>query len=143
MKRKKSDRKKHIQNADNWFSRRVRLEASDSKGMGRCFDCGTPVEVKYADCGHFFSRSHLATRWDLDNARLQKKKCNLEMGRPDINHNYRTKLIKELGPERFEKLHLRHFNISKMQNFEIELIANEHKGEVKKLLKDKNLKAWW
>lgn len=142
-KRAKTSRQKLIGIADKWFSRRVRLEGTVTKGIGNCIDCGATIETKYADCGHYFSRRHYSVRWDIDNAHLQKKQCNLSMGRPEINGGYKKNLINKIGKLRFDNLEIKKSNIWKPQVFELELIIAENKKIVTHLLKIKNTEQWW
>lgn len=142
-KRAKSDRQKLIAKADQWFSRRIRLEDADSHGMGRCIDCGAVVHIKKSDCGHFWSRRHLATRWDTDNCHLQKKKCNLEMGRPETNDGYRKNLIKKIGQANFDKLEMRKNNTWKPSEFDLQTIIDENMIRTSYLLHKLDLQKWW
>jgi len=144
-KRPKSNREKLIIEADRWFSRRIRLEGANWGWghAGKCFDCGEVVDIRRSDCGHFFSRRHMATRWEPDNCRLQKKRCNMDMGRPEINKNYRANLIKDIGPERFDKLEQKHFNKWKPEPWELIHIIEVNKKLVAGLLTEKNLTKWW
>ena len=141
--KKKTERQKLIKQADDWFSRRVRLEASDHRGIGTCFDCGKTIIVKANDCGHFYSRKNMSTRWDLDNARLQAKMCNYGMGHPEVNLRFREALIKDIGKVKFDKLEIRHFNTWKPHAFELGLIIEENKARVSYLLAKKGLTKWW
>ena len=141
--RHKSDKTKLIEEADRWFSRRIRLEASDNFGIGACIDCGAPVPIKDADCGHFYSRRHFATRWENDNCFLQKKRCNMDMGRPEVNEGYRRNLISKIGIERFDRLTHKKSNTWKPLTFELEIIIKENKRMVSGLLESKGLVKWW
>jgi len=143
MSKPKSQRKKLIELADTWFSRRVRLEASDNQGYGKCIDCGAPIFVKDGDCGHFYSRRHYSTRWEIDNCKLQKKRCNINMGRPETNKGYRTNLINQIGEKRFNEITLKKGNTWKPSAFDLELIIKENKLRTYVLLKLKGLKKWW
>ena len=64
---------------DKWFSLFIRLRnATDHEGLCQCFTCGC---VKYykkgMQCGHFQSRSFLATRFDEENCQPQCVGCNM------------------------------------------------------------------
>jgi hypothetical protein len=142
-KRAKTSRQKLIDEADRWFSRRVRLEAANGQGIGNCIDCGKAVQIVKADCGHFYSRRHLATRWDIDNAHLQAKRCNLNMGRPEVNEGYRANLLKKIGTVRMAKLEVRRLNLFKPGEFELNAIIDENKARVSYLLHKKKLTKWW
>lgn len=61
----------------------------------KCYTCGLRKLRKKLQCGHFVSRTYLATRWDVNNCRPQCVGCNLYgSGKPlDFEEN----LKKELG----------------------------------------------
>ena len=141
--RHKSGKTKLIEEADRWFSRRIRLEDAGLNGLGKCIDCGATLLIKDGDCGHFYSRRHFATRWEPDNCFLQKKRCNMDMNRPEINEGYRTNLIKRIGQERFDTITLKKGNTWKPLPFELKLIIEENKKLVGMLLKISGLKKWW
>lgn len=141
--RHKSDKTKLIEEADRWFSRRIRLEDAGLNGVGKCIDCGATLLIKDGDCGHFYSRRHFATRWEPDNCFLQKKRCNMLMNDFRINDGYRKNLVKEIGIDRFKSLEIKHFNTWKPLAFELKIIIEENKSRVAILLKDKGLVKWW
>lgn len=62
---------------DDVFSKYVRQKHADSQGISRCFTCGARMEWKLIQCGHFVSRSYLATRFDENNCRPQCVGCNV------------------------------------------------------------------
>ena len=136
-------RKGLIAEADKWFSRYIRIRDTDAYGVGRCIDCGKPVTAVYADCGHFYSRRHLAVRWDEDNAHIQAKGCNYRMGEPEKNDGYRKRLIAKIGQERFDRLTIKKNNIAKFGNYELELIAAVYKEKTNFLLEKKMIEKWW
>lgn len=139
---KKTELQKLIKLADDWFSRRIRLEAANSQRIGKCFVTGKYVDVTYADCGHYHSRRYLATRWDADNAWLQSKMSNYTMGDPKMNNLYTERLIKEIGEDRFNIL-LKKNNLFKPTVFDLKLIIEENRQIVNQLLKEKEIKKWW
>ena len=61
---------------DKWFSLYIRLRDCDENRLAKCCTCGKVVDVKYADCGHFIKRQHMATRFDEVNCAVQCKHCN-------------------------------------------------------------------
>jgi hypothetical protein len=62
---------------DAIFSQYIRQKYADSEGMVTCFTCPTKKHWKEMQCGHFISRSYLATRFDEDNCRPQDVGCNI------------------------------------------------------------------
>lgn len=82
---------------DALVSRFVRLS-----GNGRCYTCGLVRPLLELQCGHFISRAHSATRYDLDNLRPQCVNCNV--WRRGNTAFYAANLMEELGKERFDAL---------------------------------------
>lgn len=62
--------------ADDWVSLYIRLRATDYSGIGTCVTCGAKRHWQSADCGHFQSRGHMATRFHEKNIGFQCKRCN-------------------------------------------------------------------
>lgn len=67
------------------FSKYIRLR---DKGKP-CITCGKPWEPT-AQCGHVFSRKHLATRWEEMNANGQCPGCNMFEGGRQYEHALET-----------------------------------------------------
>lgn len=63
--------------ADEWFSKYVRWSAADADGNCTCFTCGRTHHASRIQAGHFASRRHNATRYDLNNVRPQCAACNI------------------------------------------------------------------
>lgn len=76
----------------------------------RCYTCGkTRVTLQ---CGHFISRSYLATRWDLDNCKNQCIGCNIfGNGKP---LDFEEHLIRDIGKKKVEQLKARRHKILKL-----------------------------
>lgn len=62
---------------DTEFSIFIRLKYADKNGLVACYTCGIKKHWKEMQCGHYDSRSHLSTRWDEENARVQCVGCNV------------------------------------------------------------------
>lgn len=73
-------RQKLITKLDREFSRYIRQRDANHAGMVKCYTCGVVKHWKSVDCGHFQTRSKYSTRWDVDNARPQCKRCNMFSG---------------------------------------------------------------
>lgn len=54
----------------------VRQLHADDRGIVRCVTCGTHSEWRYVDAGHFMSRKHKSTKFDLMNLGPRCKQCN-------------------------------------------------------------------
>lgn len=80
---------------DAIYSRYIR-----QKYPAKCYTCGktdTPLH-----CGHFISRSYLATRWEENNTRPQCVGCNIYGNGKPLDFEERLKA--ELGDEYVEKM---------------------------------------
>ena len=76
---KKPTRSKLIKKLDTIFSQYVRLSNADDRGYCTCITCGKKGHWKTGgiQAGHFISRKHYSTRWDLDNVKPQCVACNV------------------------------------------------------------------
>ena len=61
---------------DKWFSIYIRIRDSEN-GNSICFTCNKIDHYKKLQNGHFQSRRHNSTRWDLKNCQVQCVKCNM------------------------------------------------------------------
>lgn len=59
------------------FSLLVRLRDTDKFGFGRCCSCGKTYHLKELQAGHFISRRHSATLFELTNVHAQCQACNI------------------------------------------------------------------
>jgi 5-methylcytosine-specific restriction endonuclease McrA len=102
--------------ADRIFSLYIR-----AKYPKICYTC--LATGKTLQCGHFISRSYLATRWNENNARPQCVGCNIwGRGKP---LDFEEHLKSEIGPEEVEQLKLQRKLLIKPTRFFYEtLIAN-------------------
>lgn len=88
--------------ADAIVSRYVRFTAADHNGLATCYTCGRVAPWQALQCGHFVSRNNSATRYDMNNLRVQCAGCNIwGRGRYDV---YADKLMTELGTVKFKAL---------------------------------------
>ena len=71
-----AERNALIADIDREFSFYIRLRDADKYGYTHCFTSGKRLHYLKLDCGHYISRQHIATRWDVDNCRPQSKHDN-------------------------------------------------------------------
>ena len=128
MKKKKtvSQLKKEL---DKLVSRFVRLS-----GQGICYTCGLKREKLELQCGHFISRAHSATRYDLDNLRTQCVNCNV--WRRGNTAFFAANLLKEYGTERFDALIKRGRSFKQFTTRELEAEIKRYSQLVKELEKN-------
>lgn len=65
-----------VSDLDQVFSLYIRLKYADVRGMVECYTSGKKFHYKQIQCGHFISRSNLATRWLELNCRPQSEHDN-------------------------------------------------------------------
>ena len=73
---KKLTRSKLIKKLDNVFSQYIRRKDAID-GIAKCISCGVERSWKELQCGHFMSRSHYSTRWEILNVGVQCISCNI------------------------------------------------------------------
>ena len=82
-----------IEDLDSIFSQYIRCKYANSDGMVECYTSGKLMRWQDAQCGHFISRKHLATRWLPQNCRPQSEYDNCFLS--GNIHVYRVKLEEE------------------------------------------------
>lgn len=92
----------YVKKLDILFSTYIRQKYSDDFGMCRCYTCGVQKHFKDMQNGHFISRSHMNTRWDEGNCRVQCCGCNVFKNGNYTEYSYR--LLKEIGEEGMDEL---------------------------------------
>ena len=144
--KKAKNKSYYMKLADLWFSRYVRVKHSVNVG-GDCY-CkdiitGKLYAAKNIDNGHYFSRSHMATRYDEDNCRPQNRSSNRFRGESD-KEQFRVNLIKEIGQERFDEMESRsRQTVNFCSADDLWKLAETYKQKVKNLLIEKGVKKWW
>lgn len=130
---KKSNLSSLVKKLDKEFSLFIRLR--DSKAFGfkafKCISCGQIKPFDKADCGHYYSRVRMSTRFDEDNAHAECSFCNRY--RADHLDGYRENLIKKIGQPRFDVLRYRSNQTKKWSAFELESLIKYYKEQNKKL----------
>lgn len=134
---KKSNLSSLVKKLDKEFSLYIRLR--DSKAFGfkafKCISCGKIKPFEQADCGHYFSRVKMSTRFDEDNCHCECRRCNRFSA--DHLEGYRENLIKKIGQPRFDVLRYRSNQTKKWSAFELESLIKYYKEQNKKLKENK------
>lgn len=128
-----------VKKLDKVFSLYIRLRDSMPSGYFKCISCGQIKRFDQADCGHFFGRKHMATRFDEDNCSAECSSCNRFVS--DHLIGYQTNLIRKIGMSRFELLILKANSTKKWCDFELEAMINHYTNEVKRLSSEKGIKV--
>lgn len=72
---KKRSKPDLVKKLDKVFALYIRLRDVMPNGYGRCISCGNIKHFSDLDCGHFYSRKHMGTRFDEDNCSAECKYC--------------------------------------------------------------------
>ena len=126
-----------VDKADRQFSRFIRLRVAIPGGAFRCISCGQYKRIEQADCGHFHSRKHMATRFDELNAHAECRACN----RFSADHliKYQENLIRLIGQEEFDKLNIRAKGIKQWSETDLKELSKYYKALADKLSKEKGI----
>ena len=127
-----------VDRLDNVFSKYIRLRDAMPSGTFRCISCGKIKPIDQADCGHFFSRTKMSTRFDEDNCHAECRYCN----RFSADHiiGYRENLIRKIGQQRFILLEVKAHETKKWSHFELEQLTKYYRALVWKLQKEKGIR---
>ena len=132
--KKKPDLKARL---DKEFSLYIRLRDTMPNGFFKCVSCGQIKPFEQADCGHYWSRRHMSTRYDEDNCHAECRSCN--RFKADHLIGYRENLIRKIGQMRFDKLAWKASQTKKWSDFEIQELTKYYKVLGDKLSKEKGL----
>ena len=124
---KKPTRTKLVKKLDVVFSKYIRLSNSDKNGYCTCVTCGNKFYWKEIQAGHFMSRKHYSTRWDVNNVKPQCVACNVYRA----GEQYKFSLY--LGNNLSEELHSKSKEIRKFTSLELEEMYNDFNERLKDL----------
>ena len=111
--------------ADRVFSLFIRQRDAAGSEMSSCVTCGTPKRWFDLDCGHFWKRTHLATRYDERNCNSQCTYCNHFRSGAEAEHA--AYILKTYGREVFEELETLHRRVVKLSRQDYEYIIDKYK----------------
>ncbi len=134
-----SERSRLIRKLDTVFSQYIRLrDMLPETTVFRCISCGLVKPIRDADCGHYINRSHMMTRYSEVNCNAQCKKCNrFDEGNMS---GYRLGLIRKYGEKQVNYLESLRNEYRKYGIFELEMLIEHYKKEIKKELEKRGLK---
>ena len=115
-----------IKDADDVYSKWLRLSGADKDGMVECYTCGARLRHQDAHCGHYLSRGSIFLRWDTRNTRIQDEACNI----------YKDGNI----PEFTRRLELEKPGITEYLLEESRLVYHPTREEIKNIIKEYTLK---
>ena len=123
---------------DKWFSLYIRLRDATDEGMVQCSTCHKVSHYKSGmQCGHFQSRKHLTTRWDLKNCQVQCVGCN--MFKAGEQYKFGLKLDAKYGEGTSEELEILATGTLKITRVEYKIFVSYYKGAVENLKKEKGI----
>lgn len=132
--KKKPDLRRKL---DDVFSQYIRLRDAMPNGTFRCISCGQIKPLEQADCGHYFSRTHMATRYSEYNCHAECRHCNRFLA--DHLDGYRRNLIQKIGQQRFDMLEWQHHQTYQYSDFELQELIKHYQVKVKELRQEKGL----
>ena len=129
-KRKKPTRSKLVKKLDILFSQFVRVSNADKNGYCTCVTCGKKGHWKDGSiqAGHFMSRKHYNTRWDIRNVKPQCVGCNMFKS----GEQYKYSIY--LGSELSNELYLQSNKIVKFSNDDLQEMIDRYSTELKRLV---------
>lgn len=113
-----------VEKLDRVFSQYVRKSSADDLGFANCYTCFTRSNWKKMQCGHFISRKHKSTRWDLMNCKIQCVDCNERKG--GNLFVYRIHLENEYGKKEVLKLVAQSLTEKKFSKTELQQMIDEY-----------------
>lgn len=102
-----------------------------SDGVGTCISCGRAITFSSCDAGHFISRAHTATRWNIRNVHAQCRECNRM--RDGNSEGYRRGLIKRYGPQIIEQLEKKGRQTVKLSDNDYKTLTDFFKNQINQL----------
>ena len=126
-----------VKKLDRVFSLYIRLRDAMPSGFVRCISCGKIKRFEDVDCGHYFSRTHMATRFDEDNCNAECRSCN----RMSADHliGYRTNLVAKIGLNRIDRLDVLAHSQKHWLDSELEEKIRYYTAEVRRLSQEKGI----
>ena len=128
-----------VKKLDRVFSLYIRLRDAMPSGFVRCISCGKIKRFEDVDCGHYFSRTHMATRFDEDNCNAECRSCN----RMSADHliGYRKNLVAKIGLNRIDRLDVLAHSQKHWLDSELEEKIRYYTAEVRRLSQEKGIRV--
>lgn len=120
-----------------WFSKFIRLRDADERGLVKCATCGRFHFWKEVDAGHFITRNKKSTKYDEKNVFPQCAHCNRFAG--GKQYEMGLYIDKRYGPGTAESILIKSKQLCKRTRYDLQVLGNYYREEVKKLKKAKGL----
>jgi hypothetical protein len=126
----KKELPKYVKEADKKFSQIIRLMYQREDKTILCYTCHLSMRYNEAQCGHYISREHYATRWLVDNARPQCGQCNSRHEeQPEIFKN----MLEQEIPGITDQLQILARQVVKPTRSEIEDLIKDMTAKIKEI----------
>ena len=121
------------------FSLFIRLRDAMEGGMCKCISCGRVLPFSQIQCGHYFGRANMSTRWDEDNCNAECVHCNCY----DDDHLvlYKLNLIRKIGVDAYDALCARAHGMRKWSGDELRAMVKRYTAEARRLSREKGIKV--
>ena len=137
--KRKGNKPNLIKKLDKVFAIYIRLRDAMPSGYTRCISCGKIKAFEDTDCGHFHSRTHMATRFDEDNCHAECRFCN----RFSADHliGYEKNLVRKIGQNRVDLLNVKAHSSKHYLDCELEQMIDHYKRKAKELSSLKGIRV--
>jgi hypothetical protein len=123
----KTKRSTLVKNLDTVFSKYIRLKDAIDE-IAECVTCGKKDHWKKLQNGHFMSRRHYSTRWEVNNVGVQCYGCNI------TNQGQQFLFAKYLGLEVAEQMVIKSKQTVKFSDDDLKDMIDYYKKELDKLI---------
>lgn len=122
-----------IRKLDKVFSEFIRLRDTKAWNFqyGQCISCGRVLPWAKLQCGHYYSRIKMNTRFDEYNCNAECVSCNIYSA--DHLIGYRKNLVKKIGEKAVDMLDVRAHQTKNYSLFELQMLIKHYEEGVKKL----------
>jgi hypothetical protein len=142
---KPTARQKAQKDADDWFSRWVRINfafqiTTDGTPLCKCYTCGCIREAKRIQNGHFIRRGSKLTRYHENDARPQCGNCNRFSGEFE---KFEIHLTQDIGKEAVRELKELFMQEGEDNEMFYREQADKYKLLTNELVKKLGVTIWW
>ena len=130
-----------LKEADDWFSKYIRLSYADEEGKVTC-SCGCGERKRWQDmqASHYINRDNMATRYIFENVVPATRECNYY----DEQHQHKIAQFINMNFKHFEGAYTDFLDkhgrsTMKYMRFELEALAQEFKEKFETLKKEKRI----
>ena len=112
-----------VKNLDAVFSQYIRRKDAVNE-IAECVTCGKKDHYKKLQCGHFMSRRHYSTRWEINNVGVQCYGCNI------TNQGQQFLFAKYLGLEVAEQMVTKSKQVVKFTDSDLQDMIDYYKEKL-------------